>query len=160
MSFAILKCGQCQKEYITGNDLCADTCGHQKCRECIQNSSCKQCTNKSDEQTKSMIEKIEQKPKKESKISSQTHIVEELSSEGAIQYHCTACGKTFRSRSQKYYHLQCNQSNETVYKCDICNKVVWHRKFTKYFVKNIQFLFRLLVGIHNINTIENLMHHQ
>lgn len=60
---------------------------------------------------------------KESKISQQNHIVEELCENGEIQYNCTACHKTFRSRSQKYYHLNCNQLENKLYKCEHCDKV-------------------------------------
>lgn len=60
---------------------------------------------------------------KDSKIYQQNHIVEELSENGDIQYNCTACRKTFRSRSQKYYHLNCNQLENKLYKCEHCDKV-------------------------------------
>lgn len=58
----------------------------------------------------------------ETKISQQNHI-EEISNNGSLQYNCTACGKIFRSRSQKYYHLRCNQLQQMLYKCDSCDKV-------------------------------------
>ena len=60
---------------------------------------------------------------KESKIAQQNHIIEEICHNGSLQYNCTACGKIFRSRSQKYYHLRCNQLQQMQYKCDSCDKV-------------------------------------
>lgn len=70
------------------------------------------------------MEEIKEKHKpKDSKVSKQTHIIEETNAAGEKQYHCTACRKTFRSRSQKYYHLNCNQLQDMLYRCEHCEKV-------------------------------------
>lgn len=61
--------------------------------------------------------------KESSKVSKQTHIVEELNESGDVEYHCTACRKRFRSRTQKYYHLDCPHLDERAFECDICKKV-------------------------------------
>lgn len=64
-----------------------------------------------------------------SKISKQIHI-KEISENGEVRYNCTACRKTFRSRSQRYYHINCNQLENLVYKCEHCNKVY-------FFIQNV-----------------------
>ncbi|XP_075146729.1 uncharacterized protein LOC142221081 [Haematobia irritans] len=69
---------------------------------------------------------------KESKVSKQNHIVEEVSETGVVQYNCTVCGKRFRSRTQKYYHLQCKQLNEETFECDICRKTFTRQSQLKY----------------------------
>lgn len=61
---------------------------------------------------------------KDYKVSKQTHIVEVTSAAGDKQYHCTACGKIFGSRSQKYYHLNCNKLQDMIHKCEHCDKVM------------------------------------
>ncbi|XP_065366233.1 MDS1 and EVI1 complex locus protein EVI1-A [Calliphora vicina] len=70
--------------------------------------------------------------KRESIISKQNHIIEEICEDGAIQYNCTACRKCFRSRSQKYYHLNCNQLQNLIYKCEHCDKSFVRHSQWKY----------------------------
>ncbi|XP_037805303.1 PR domain zinc finger protein 15 [Lucilia sericata] len=70
--------------------------------------------------------------KRNSIISKQQHITEELSENGVIQYNCTACRKTFRSRSQKYYHLNCNQLQKFLYQCEHCDKSFVRKSQWKY----------------------------
>ncbi|XP_013118454.2 zinc finger protein 347 [Stomoxys calcitrans] len=77
-------------------------------------------------------EKASSKPNKESKVSKQNHIVDEISETGQLQYYCTACGKRFRSRTQKYYHLQCNMLHEKTFECDICKKNFARQSQLKY----------------------------
>lgn len=58
-----------------------------------------------------------------SKLAKQNHIIEQVDDNGNIQYNCTACRKVFRSRSQKYYHIDCNQLENLAFKCEHCEKV-------------------------------------
>ncbi|XP_011293497.2 zinc finger and BTB domain-containing protein 24 isoform X1 [Musca domestica] len=73
----------------------------------------------------------EKKNKSSSKVSKQTHIVEETV-DGVHSYYCTACHKRFRSRTQKYYHLECNQLHEKLFRCDSCPKTFSRQSQLKY----------------------------
>ncbi|XP_073818427.1 uncharacterized protein isoform X2 [Musca autumnalis] len=67
-----------------------------------------------------------------SKVSKQTHIIEEITQSGDKRFHCTACQKSFKSRTQKYYHLECNQLHEQLFKCDNCPKTFSRQSQLKY----------------------------
>lgn len=43
--------------------------------------------------------------------------------DGACQYHCLECNRKFRSRTQKYYHLDCGRKASPNLQCNLCSQV-------------------------------------
>lgn len=122
------KCPRCHCEATGQNRLVTDSCGHNKCRVCLlaDVSDCLECKVAS----RIPIDDYPRQPEAELQLTQNTtgtHI--KITAQG---YHCNVCNKSFRSRTQQYYHRTCG--NETLKKfcCPQCNRRFASRSHLKY----------------------------
>ncbi|XP_055851408.1 gastrula zinc finger protein XlCGF46.1 [Episyrphus balteatus] len=142
----LMICPICKKPLNNQNRLITEDCGHSKCRQCLisEVNGCEKCkqnttihsneaiqTNSNDELLKTN-EKPLQKASKTKKSTIPSHIVKTQGEDNKTIYHCTICDKHFKSRTQQYYHLFCNNSSNKPFKCDECSKYFSTSAHLKY----------------------------
>lgn len=62
--------------------------------------------------------------KEPAKFKYPVHIIRHLV-EGKLEFECTICKKVFRSKSNRKYHLYCDDSVEKPFNCSKCSKVTF-----------------------------------
>ncbi|XP_055906998.1 zinc finger protein OZF [Eupeodes corollae] len=134
----LIVCPVCSKTINNQNRLITEDCGHSKCRQCLisEDNGCEQCkknnTNLSNDSEPTNQENIVDDNPKSSSIPTErgsksrrskipSHIVKTHNNDNELLYHCTICDKRFKSRTQQYYHLFCNNSSSKPFKCNECN---------------------------------------
>ncbi|XP_060649366.1 zinc finger protein 454 [Drosophila nasuta] len=125
------RCPRCNCEATGQNRLVTDSCGHSKCRQCLLNdvADCLECN----EATNNTIEVPQDTeiPAVESQLSHDespaSHIT--VTEQG---YHCSVCNKSFRSRTQQYYHRACGNEALKQFACTLCDRRFATRSHLKY----------------------------
>lgn len=119
------KCPRCNCEANGQNRLVTDSCGHSKCRLCLlaDVSDCLECKlatqsepSKNKDPPKQQEDNVQASDTRDS--STVNHIT--TTPEG---FHCTVCNKTFRSRTQQYYHRACGNELLKKFPCTQCSRV-------------------------------------
>ncbi|XP_030371127.1 zinc finger protein 287 [Scaptodrosophila lebanonensis] len=121
-------CPRCKGETTGQNRLVTDSCGHSKCRIClIQDvTHCLECKNEAIPHAQ-----VEYPPTPITVTTLSEHIT--TNDDG---YHCTVCNKSFRSRTQKYYHRGCGNDQLKKYNCPQCSRRFATRSHLNYHLNN------------------------
>ncbi|KAL7726829.1 hypothetical protein ACLKA6_017238 [Drosophila palustris] len=126
------RCPRCNCEASGQNRLVTDSCGHNKCRTCLlaDVADCLECkvasrisTDSASQQPESELQPID--------ASTADHIT--TTTQG---YHCNVCNKSFRSRTQQYYHRACGNEMLKKFSCTQCNRRFASRSHLKYHVNS------------------------
>ncbi|KAH8310243.1 hypothetical protein KR044_000164 [Drosophila immigrans] len=130
------RCPRCDCEATGQNRLVTDSCGHSKCRQCLLNdvADCLECK----EATSSSQAPPERVEEEQLPTAPRNHITS--TPQG---YHCSVCNKSFRSRTQQYYHRACGNDALKKFHCTQCNRVrsagsSFHLLFQRSFSRLLQ----------------------
>ncbi|ALC47487.1 CG42726 [Drosophila busckii] len=117
------KCPRCKCEATGQNRLVTDSCGHSKCRICLlaDVANCLEC----EETATKPIDTDQSAPTTDNHITS--------TDQG---YHCNVCNKSFRSRTQQYYHRACANEMLKKFACTQCSRRFTTRSHLKYHVES------------------------
>lgn len=170
-----MACPNCMKPLNYQNRLITEDCGHSKCRLCLiaEANGCEKCNQKKinsfETQRSNAIRYEEQNPepnsskkilkKQKSKIPS--HVVKISGDDNEVFYHCTICDKRFKSRTQQYYHLFCNNTSKKPFKCDKCFKTFSTSAHLKYHeAEHLKQSFQCSLCEKSFSKIQILQKHQ
>ncbi|KAH8358697.1 hypothetical protein KR093_001853 [Drosophila rubida] len=124
------RCPRCNCEATGQHRLVIDSCGHSKCRQCLLNdvADCLECKGTNGSCRDATQDAAAKPPTSEScSITPGNHII---STEQG--YHCSVCNKSFRSRTQQYYHRACGNEALKKFSCTQCNRRFASRSHLKY----------------------------
>ncbi|XP_034487651.1 zinc finger protein 271 [Drosophila innubila] len=126
------RCPRCNCEATGQNRLVTDTCGHSKCRSCLlaDVTDCSECKVASGISTVDVLLQPESEKQLTDTISG-NHIT--ATTQG---YYCNVCNKSFRSRTQQYYHRSCGNETLKKFGCTQCNRRFASRSHLKYHVNS------------------------
>lgn len=115
------RCPRCNCVAAGQNRLVTDSCGHNKCRLCLlaDEVDCSECqlTRELEPAADAVDQPVEDVDYKH--ITSTTQ-----------GYHCSVCNKSFRSRTQQYYHRSCGNEILKKFPCTLCSRVIWNERWS------------------------------
>ncbi|EDW16791.2 zinc finger protein 845 [Drosophila mojavensis] len=121
------RCPRCNCVASGQNRLVTDSCGHNKCRLCLlaDEVACSECqlTRELEPAADAVGQPVENVDYKH--ITSTTQ-----------GYHCSVCNKSFRSRTQQYYHRSCGNEILKKFPCTQCSRRFATRSHLKYHQKS------------------------
>ncbi|KAH8407003.1 hypothetical protein KR222_003740, partial [Zaprionus bogoriensis] len=129
------RCPRCDCEATGQNRLVTDSCGHNKCRLCLlaDVADCLEC--KAAVEVEQRCNEATQQPEPDPDAELEavaTGCTASHITSTAAGYHCGVCNKSFRSRTQQYYHRACGNELLKRFPCTQCSRRFATRSHLKY----------------------------